>query len=116
MNLSQGADRSSILIRGPCARISKIRRSGREPIQNCVLGAGHQPLQANTGGRTGTSANPARPDEEDTAIIHGCEAAISTAVVFRGRLWRTGQEIGISVAAVLAVLDGVVQRGENLEP
>ena len=29
----------------------------------------------------------------------------SGAVVFRGRLWQTGQEIGISVGTALAVLE-----------
>ena len=43
-------------------------------------------------------------------------AASSSAFVFRDSLWHTGQEIGISVAAALAVLEGVVERGETLEP
>ena len=60
-------------------------------------------------------AKPARPDEEDNAIFHGGEPARSTAIVFRGRLWQTGQEIGISVGAALAVLEGVVGRGEKFE-
>ena len=34
----------------------------------------------------------------------------------RGRLWQTGQEIGISVGAAFAVLEGAVVRGEKLEP
>ena len=59
---------------------------------------------------------PAGPDDGYTAIIHGGEAAISTAVVFRGRLWQTGQEIGFSVGVALAVLESVVERGEKLEP
>ena len=59
---------------------------------------------------------PAGPDEEDTAILYGDEAARSSAVVFRGRLWQTGQEIGISVGAALAVLEGVVECGEKVEP
>ena len=59
---------------------------------------------------------PAGPGEEDTAIFNGGEAARSSAVVLRGRLWQTGQEIGISVGAALAVLGGVVERGEKLEP
>ena len=58
---------------------------------------------------------PAGPDEEDTAIIHGGEDARSTAVVFRGMLWETGHEIGISVGAALAVLEAVVGRGGKLE-
>ena len=62
------------------------------------------------------SAKPEDPDKEDTAINHRGEAARSTAVVFRGRLWQTGQEIGISVGAALAVLEGVVERCEKLEP
>ena len=93
------------------AKIAKIRRGEREPAQNSDLGAGHQSAQANTGGRRGTSANPTGPDEESTVIIHGGEAARATAVVFRVRLWQTGQEIGISVGAALAVLEG-----EKLEP
>ena len=37
--------------------------------------------------------------------------------MFRGSLWKTtGQEIGISVGAALAVLECVVERGEKLEP
>ena len=55
----------------------------------------------------------AGPDEEDTANIHAGEGARSTAVVFRGRLWQTGQEIGISVGAALAVLKGVVEAVRN---
>ena len=60
-------------------------------------------------------AKPARPDEEDNAIFHGGEPARSTAIVFRGRLWQTGQEIGISVGDSLTVLEGVVESGEELE-
>ena len=37
----------------------------REPTQIHVLGAGHHPIQADTGG---TSAKPTGPDEEDTVI------------------------------------------------
>ena len=36
--------------------------------------------------------------------------------MFRGRLWQTGQEIGISVGAALAALEGIVERGEKHEP
>ena len=36
--------------------------------------------------------------------------------MFRGRPWEEGQKIGISVGAVLAVLEGVVERREKLEP
>ena len=95
------------------AKIAEIRGRESKPTQNSVLGAGHQPTQVNTRGRRGTSAKPAGPDEEDTAIIHGVEAARSTAVVFRGRLWQTGQEIGISVGAALGVLKGVVERDDS---
>ena len=78
--------------------------------------SGRCTTQANTGGRRGTSAKPAGPDEEDTTIIDGGEAARSPAVVFRGRLWQRGQEIVISVGVAIAVLEGVVERGEKLEP
>ena len=77
---------------------------------------GHQPTQANTGGRRGSSAKPPGPDDEVTAIIYGGEAARPTAVVFRGGDWQTGQKVGISVGASLAVLERVVECGENLEP
>ena len=37
--------------------------------------------------------------------------------MFRGRLWQTGQEFDLSVGigAALAVLEGVVKRGDKLE-
>ena len=98
------------------AKIARIRRGEREPTQNSALGAGHQPTQANTGDRRGTDAEPAGPDEEGTAIFHGGEVARSTAVLFRGRFWQTGQKIGISVGAALAILEGVVEHCEKLEP
>ena len=60
--------------------------------------------------------SPADPDEEDIATIHGGEATRSTAAVFRGRLWYTRHEVGISVGAALAVLEGVVNRSEKLDP
>ena len=91
------------------AKIAKIRRGERETTQNSDLGAEHQPTQANIGGRRRTYAKPAGPDEEDTAIFHAGEAARSTAVVFRGMIWRTGQEM-------LAVFEGIVERGEKLGP
>jgi len=37
----------------------------------------------------------------------------SSAVVFRGRRWQTGQKIGISIGAALAVLERVVGRHLN---
>ena len=61
-------------------------------------------------------AKPAGLGEDDTAIFHGDEAVRSSAVVFRGRLWQTGQEIGISVGAALTVFERVVERSEKLEP
>ena len=99
-----------------CAKITEIRRCEREPTPSSALGVGHQPTLTDTGDRIGTGAKPAGPDEEDTAIFRGGEAARSSAVVFRGRLYQTGQEIGISVGATLAVFEGVVTRGQNLEP
>ena len=51
-----------------------------------------------------------------TTIFHGDEAAIFSAVVFCGRFWQTGQKIGFSVGAALAVLEGVIGRCEKLEP
>ena len=51
-------------------------------------------------------AKPAGLDEEDTAVFHEDEAAKTSAVGFRGRLWQTGQGIDTSVGAALAVLEG----------
>ena len=100
-----------------CAKIAEIiLRGEREPTQIRALGVGYKPPQTNTGDWRGTGAKPAGPDGEDTVIVDGDEAARSCAVVFRGRLWQPGQEIGISVGAALAVLEGVVERRENLEP
>ena len=98
------------------AKIAKIRRGERQPTQNSARGVGYQPTQTNTRDWRGPGAKSAGPDEEDTAIIHGDEVARSSAVVFRRRLWQTGQKIGISVGATLAVLEGVVERCEQLEP
>ena len=99
-----------------CAKIAKVRRGEREHTQNDAFGAGHQPTQVTTGGRRGTDTKPAGPDEEDIAIFRGVEAARSTAVVFRGSLWQTGQEVGLSIGAALAALESVVERGEKPEP
>ena len=98
-------------------KIAKIHSGEREPTQNSVLGAGHLPTEANTGVRRGTGAKLAAPDEEDYAtIFRGSEAARSTTVMFRGRLQQMGQEIGFSVGVALAAIEGVVERGEKLEP
>ena len=88
----------------------------KEPTPKGAFGVGYQPTQTNTGDWKDPGAKPAGPDEEDTASFQGDEAARSSAIVFRGRLWQTGQKIGISVGAALAVLEGVVERCEKLEP
>ena len=72
-----------------CTKITNIRRDEREPTQHNALRVGHQPTQANTGDRRRTGTKPAGPDEEDTTIVHGGEAADSSGVVFRCRLWQT---------------------------
>ena len=77
---------------------------------------GYQPTRTNIGDWIGAGAKPAGPDEEDTAIFHGDEAARSSAVVFRGRPWQAGQKIGISVGAALAVLDGILDFSTSMEP
>ena len=83
------------------AKIAKIRRGEREPTQNNALGAGHQPTQANTGGRRGTGATTAGPDEGDAAIFHGGEDARSTPVVFRGRLCERDRKSTFLLALLL---------------
>ena len=34
----------------------------------------------------------------------------------RGRLWQAGQEVGVAVRAAFAVLERLVECGEELEP
>ena len=87
-----------------CAKIAKIRKGEREPTQNSALVVGYQPTHANTGDRRGTGAKPAGPDEEDTAICHRDEPARSSPVVFRGRLWQTGQEIIFPWALLYSIM------------
>ena len=36
--------------------------------------------------------------------------------MFRGTLWQAGQEVGVAVRASFAVLECVIERGEELEP
>ena len=119
--MSDESPRGSIEVVNPhtwpvCVKIEKIRRGEREPTENSALGVGYQPTQTNTGDWRGPGAKPACPDEEDTAVFHGDEAARSSAAVFCGSPWQTGQKIGILVGAALAVLDGIVEGCEKLEP
>ena len=77
---------------------------------------GYQPTQTKTGDWRGPGAKPPGLNEEDTTIGNGDQAATSSVVVFRWRLWQTGQKIGIIVGSALGVLEGVVERCERLEP
>ena len=54
--------------------------------------------------------------EVDTAILNGDEDRRPTAVMLRSRLWQTGREVGVAFRAAFAVLEYVVERGEELEP
>ena len=36
--------------------------------------------------------------------------------MLRGRLWQTGQEIGVAVGAAFAVFERIIERGEELKP
>ena len=36
--------------------------------------------------------------------------------MLRGRLWKVGQEVGVTVRAAFAVLECVVERSDELEP
>ena len=36
--------------------------------------------------------------------------------MLRGRLWQAGQEVNVAVRASFAVLECVVERGEELQP
>ena len=54
--------------------------------------------------------------EVDTTVPNGGEACRPTAVMSRSRLWQTGQEVCVAVRAAFAILECVVERGEELEP
>ena len=49
-------------------------------------------------------------------ILNRGETRPTTAVVFRGRLRQTKQEVGIAVRASFSVFEGVIYCGEELEP
>ena len=55
-------------------------------------------------------------DEEATTVFNGVDAARPTAVVVCGGLRQAVEKKQHSLAAALAVLEGVVERGEGLEP
>ena len=63
-NLPEGAERSSILICGPC--VLKSRKS-----EDSALGVEYQSTQTNIENWRGTSAKPTGPDEEDNTIFRG---------------------------------------------
>ena len=48
--------------------------------------------------------------------ILGSETTRATVVGFRGRFWKTENEIGNSAGAALTVLECAFERGEKLSP
>ena len=115
-NLLEGAEKSSILIRGRvCPNIVKTRRAGRQPTPNSNIGAGHQPTLADAGNRPRVTAKPAGSGKEDTTpVFSRGEAARPTAIVFCCGLWQTGQKKNISVWR--CPFGTSVECGEKLEP
>ena len=76
-NLPEGAERSSILIRGPCARKSrKSEELKGSPPKTALSVRGPTPPEQ--------SATPAGSVGEDITVLDGGEAARFTAVVFCG--------------------------------
>ena len=114
-NTSGKSPRSSRKVVNPhtwpvSAKLTKIGGGEREPTRGGrggTVGAGHQP---------GRSVQLARPYEVHVTILNRGETCRPTAVMFRGRLWQARQEVGVAVRASLAVLEYVVERGEELEP
>ena len=73
---------------------------GHKPTQDSVFGEGRESTQTHPWVRQGGSAQPAGPQEVDTAISkgvgacqpHGVEVCQATAVVLRSRLWKMGHK------------------------
>ena len=59
---------------------------------------------------------PVSPCEVYATILNRGETCRTIAVVFRGRLRQTRQEVGVSVRASFSVFDGVIECGEEFEP
>ena len=59
---------------------------------------------------------PASPYEVYATILNNSETRGTIAVMFRDRLRQARQEVGVAVRASLAVLESVVERGEEHEP
>ena len=64
-----------------CAKIAKISGGKGELTQDGAIGVGHQPTQANAGGRCGGGEQAAGPAEVYGLIVDRGEAARTAAVV-----------------------------------
>ena len=114
MNLPEGAERPSIPIRGLCVRKSRKSEEVKGSAPKTALSMpGTSPPKTYTGGWGRVTAKPADADEGDTPVLDRGEAAGSTAVVFCGGLRQAGRKSAFPLALVL---EGVAQRGEELEP
>ena len=115
--LLKGLGRSSSLIRGPCVR--KLQTSAREresPPKALFFRCGALAHPSRTGNRRARSVQPVSPYEVYATILNRGETRQIIAVVFRGRLRQARQEFGVAICACLLVLEGVIERGEELEP
>ena len=59
---------------------------------------------------------PASSYEVYATIINRGQNRGTIAVMFRGMLRQARQEVGVAVFAAFSVLEGIVERGEELEP
>ena len=59
---------------------------------------------------------PASSYEVYATILNRGQTRRTIAVMFRGMLRQARQEVGVAVCASFSVLEGIVERGEELEP
>ena len=113
-DLPGGAEWSAVLLRGPCARkLTKLEEAKGIPPKTALSGRGTSPPKP-TPVSVKNECETRWPGEQDNTILYGGEAVRPTVVVFRGRLGLTGYTIGVSVGAVFAFFECVVERGEKL--
>ena len=116
VNLLEGVGRSSSLIRGPCARKSQTSARVKEsPPKTSLSVRGISPPKPTPGiGEEGVCSPQALM--RYATILNRGETCRTIAVMFRGRHRQARQEVGVAVRASFAVVEGVVERGEKLEP
>ena len=115
MNLPGGTERSSILIRALCVR--KLQTSGEVKGSKTALSVRvTSPPKPTLGFGEERVESPQARMKKMPPSSTGVRLLDPLRWVFRGRLWQAGEKISIAVGAALAVLESVVERGEELEP